>query len=261
MEDVSPSSETLDVGADVEAAALGRDASARAPAFPRRNAATGWAYRGSQRHIQAYVNQPELTPVIDAAIMRRLPVLEGCRMEWRAPRADQSYAEPAGGRFLELVHLTHLAPKLAEFWPIGGPEWDAVAIAEADSERFIVLVEAKANVQEFQRGRRRATAEASIRTIDDSLKLAREKLGATGSAQSWVGAHYQVANRIAWTLWLREQGAAAVLAYVLFTDDRSYQPTTEAALCGSMDSALEELGISAAAIAHWTAVVPLPATT
>jgi hypothetical protein len=178
---------------------------------------------------------------------------------WLAPLAESSYEEPYDHSLLELTKLTQLAPQMAKFWPSGGPHWDAVAVA-GTAEPIIVLVEAKANVEEFKRGDRRATAQSSIMMIDESLAWARERLSATGSAESWVGRHYQFANRLACTLWLRELGVTAVLAHVLFTDDGSHQPMDAAELQAGSDAALVELGVSASVLDGWAATVVVPSS-
>ena len=44
---------------------------------------TGWAYAGSQRHIQAYVNTPALRAPLDDALRNALPTLADAAFEWR----------------------------------------------------------------------------------------------------------------------------------------------------------------------------------
>jgi hypothetical protein len=51
----------------------------------RTHPATGWAHAGSQRHIQAYVNTPPLTAVLDTALAAALPTIEGAAIEWLYP--------------------------------------------------------------------------------------------------------------------------------------------------------------------------------
>jgi hypothetical protein len=61
--------------------------------------ATGWAYAGSQRHIQAYMNSSAFTAVLDAEIKKELPAVDGTELVWRAPLAERRYAEPRDATF------------------------------------------------------------------------------------------------------------------------------------------------------------------
>lgn len=121
-------------------------------------------------------------------------------------------------------------------------------------------MEAKANVPEFSVGRRAATDSRSIAMIDAALDHSREKLGATAPLGAWSGPYYQLANRIAWALWLREHGVDTVLAHVLFSDDRSHVPTPADELLSAMHAGHVALGISGSAIADWSTTIILPAT-
>jgi hypothetical protein len=69
----------------------------------RQNPQTGYAYKGSQRQIQAHVNQPQLTPVLEAAAVAALPGLAGCTFDcghrWRlrstTSRATRAFGPPS----------------------------------------------------------------------------------------------------------------------------------------------------------------------
>lgn len=121
-----------------------------------------------------------------------------------------------------------------------------------------MLVEAKANVPEFTAGPLAAKAEASVTMIHAAFDDARAALRATKPLDAWTGEHYQLANRIAWTRWLREAGVAAVFAYVLFHDDRSRIPTPRSELLAQARAGFVALGLPDAA--EWYGIVTLPAT-
>ena len=105
-----------------------------------------------------------------------------------------------------------------------------------------------------------AVSARSIATIDAALDQARTTLGATGAPAAWTGRYYQLANRIAWTLWLRDHHVDAVFAHVLFEQDNSHQPTTAHELTAAIEAAHDELGIPPEAVAGWATTVVLPAS-
>lgn len=223
---------------------------------------TGWAYAGSQRHIQAYVNTPALRWLLDDAVCRALPTLADAALEWRSPLAAELYAEPRDAAFWPAIDQPQLAERCAGWWPArGGPSWDAIALAHGpNAARVVVLVEAKANVPELVGGDLAATSPASLEAIRAALNGARERLGATGDLGAWTGSHYQLANRLAWTMWLRGHDVDAVFAHVLFEGDRSHQAATADELTAAVHRAHTALGVPERALAEWATTVVLPAT-
>jgi hypothetical protein len=232
-----------------------------APRRPRQNS-LGSAYAGSQRHIQAYVNTPSLARLLDHELSSALAILQGSTIEWRAPLATKRYAEPHDATFWRAIGHSELAAKAAQWWPArGGPSWDAIGLAHRPgSSPVVVLVEAKANVSEVKGSALAATSPRSISTIKAALDQARTTLVATGAPAAWTGQYYQLANRIAWTLWLREQHVDAVFAHVLFEHDHSHQPTAARELTAAIGVAHDTLGIPPAAVAGWATTVVLPAS-
>lgn len=224
---------------------------------------TGWAFAGSQRHIQAYVNTSALTALLDAELTAHLPVLADTTLLWKAPLAAGCYAEPRDATFWTTIGHPGLAKRAASWWPSrGGPSWDAIALASHNDgvARTLVLVEAKANVPEFTAAARGATNPKSVRMIDVALDHARAQLGATGSLDAWAGANYQLANRLTWALWLRENGVDTVFAHVLFSDDLFHIPAAGDRLLAAAHAGHAVLGVPASAIAGWCATIVLPAT-
>lgn len=233
------------------------------PPRPRRTRqhTTGWAYAGSQRHIQAYVNTPPLQQLLDSALRQALPVLVDATLEWRSPLATRSYAEPRDATFWTAIDQPDLAASCAAWWPArGGPSWDAIALAHRPAGRpVVVLVEAKANVPELTGGDLAASRPASLAAIRAALDAARRALGATGDLAGWTGPHYQLANRLAWTMWLRRRDVDAVFAHVLFEQDRSHRVATAEELTAAVHAAHAALGIPEDALSGWAATIVLPA--
>jgi hypothetical protein len=177
----------------------------------------------------------------------------------RSPLAADRYEEPRGASFWAAIDQVELGRTASKWWPDRGPSWDAIAIARrAGKPPTIVLIEAKANVAEFTGGAMAAKAPASIDMIERALENARDALRTNKPLSVWTGAHYQLANRIAWTLWLREEGIDAVFAYVVFDDDRSHIPATRDELVSEAHGGLEALGLSRSSGLY--ATVALPAT-
>ncbi|MFL5864042.1 MAG: hypothetical protein ACJ780_25265 [Solirubrobacteraceae bacterium] len=231
----------------------------RAGRVRRTHEVTGWAWAGSQRQIQAYTNTSPLVEVLDREVKVALPVLAGTALEWRSPLARERYEEPTGDRFWAAIDQPRLRAAAAGWWPRRGPSWDAIALArDGLGPAAVVLVEAKANVAEFTAGPLAAKAEASVTMIHAALDGARAALGASKPLDAWTGGHFQLANRIAWTRWLREAGIAAVFAYVLFHDDRSHIPTPRSELLAQARAGFDALGLPDAA--EWYGIVTVPAS-
>jgi hypothetical protein len=171
------------------------------------------------------------------------------------------YREPRDSTFWPAIEHPELAAEAAAWWPMrGGPSWDALALAHNSSgQTSVILVEAKANVPEFTAGSCKAMGK-SLLMITNALDSARRALGATGPSEAWLGPHYQLANRIAWALWLRSHRIDAIFAHVLFARDSSHLSARDEELVATAHAGHEVLGIPASAIEGWCATIVLPAT-
>src|SRR5271170_5970967 len=109
---------------------------------------TGRAHAGSQKQIQIYVN--EKTQTLNSALAQSLSryELDEKGINWVSPLAADTYSEYQDSEFLERVGLGGLSPRLQEFWPRGGPCWDALARIEGGC----LLIEAKSHVAEIYGG-------------------------------------------------------------------------------------------------------------
>ncbi len=133
----------------------------------------GRAFAGSQLQVQIYVNcrQKELS----RALLNALPSLASLspRVRWVSPREKKGFVEYKDAEFLRAVGLGHLAPKLKEFWPFRGPNWDALAFVEVEMSpggRGVVLVEAKSHPSEIYGGGCQASSPKSLRMIETALQ-------------------------------------------------------------------------------------------
>lgn len=221
----------------------------------------GRAFAGSQRHLQTYVASAALRETLDVAITQQLRGLAGSEVEWLSPLPEARYAELSDKRFWTAIERLDLAEKAADWWPSrGGPVWDGVAIATpADGERIVVLIEAKANVPEFGGGGLAATSPVSIEMIESALDATRSELSSEADLAAWTGPNYQLANRLAWTKWLRDHAQPAVFVHVLFLDDPTRIATSAADLRAAANASREALGVPVASIDEWTTTIVLPA--
>lgn len=204
-----------------------------------RTDAAGLAFKGSQLQTQLYVNAA--TDVLDDAVREAVPALQGLEISWRSPLRDERYAEYRDAEFLNALGLDELTPELKRFWPARGPRWDALARAGGEDSPIAILVEGKSYPAEMV-----STSEAaghSREQIAGSIVWAQQRLGMEADPERWLSQRYQLANRLAHTLWLRDQGVEAWLLHILFVND-PHSPTDEAEWLSSMGRAHKELGAS-----------------
>jgi len=167
--------------------------------------------RGSLKWIQACVNtRPH---ILDAAILAQLPMAKS--IEWRSPLESDDFAEYRDALFLAQLDLDELAPDLAAFWPDRGPQWDALGITDAG---HVLLVEAKAHIDELCSPPSAAKAERSTALIKSSLAETTAAFGATPKAD-WSNTFYQYANRLAHLHFLCMANIHAWLVLVNFVGD------------------------------------------
>jgi hypothetical protein len=152
--------------------------------------------RGSQRWIREIVNNaPES---LNEAIRSSMRLPPGERIRWHSPLAQEGFCEYRDREALHHVNAPPLNVPLSEFWPEGGPVWDALATTSGGA---LLFVEAKAHVRELVSPRSKAKTE-SLKRIEDALRVTRDFL-APGSRTDWSTTFYQYANRLAYLYFLR----------------------------------------------------------
>ncbi len=200
----------------------------------------GVAFKGSQLQTQIYVNAR--TAELDEAVSSALSLPPGTILDWRSPVAATAYAEFWDRSFLTAIDQHHLWPRLKEFWPRGGPRWDALAVVHLPSgETGALLMEGKSYPEEMLGGGAKASA-ASREQIVRAMAWAQERLGLPADPEGWLGAHYQFANRLAHLAWLRSQGVEAWLVHALFVDD-PHGATTADQWTAAISAVHEEVGV------------------
>lgn len=247
--------EGMDVAVSDEEAEAAPEPAGAERATSGRVAADGLALKGSQLQTQLYVNaRPQ---VLNAAIVEAgTSIPEGADIEWRSPLREDGYAEYRDADFLAALGLESYANALKTYWPARGPRWDALAhVTEASLPNGfgVILAEGKSYPDEMKSSCR---AEGRSREqIAAAVAQAQEALGTAVDPEPWLAGYYQLANRLAHVVWLREQGVTAWLVHLLFVGD-PHRSTTREAWAEALANVRSELGLpdSSASVE-----VPLPA--
>lgn len=175
-----------------------------------------FAKAGSQKWLQVAV---ERKPEVLLQVLRpALALASDVGIEWVSPRrldGFKEYKDMGALRALGVDTLPHRP--LNDFWPQGGPRWDALG---RTSDGQYLFVEAKANIPEAASPATRASR-ASFELIKRSLEEARKHY-APKAAADWSGTFYQYANRLAHHYFLRtvnQLPAHLVFLYFINADD------------------------------------------
>ena len=172
------------------------------------------AKHGSQRWLQIAVNRcPE---VINSAIVNELGLCSSEKIEWLSPLECDGFAEYRDDQFIKRLGESLDSQPLRDFWPRKGPQWDGLA---RTSGGHILLVEAKANIPEFDTDSTKARSKDSLEKIKAALADTKKFLKVK-SETNWSQCFYQYTNRLAHLYLLRERNKLnACLVFVYFVND------------------------------------------
>jgi len=191
--------------------------------------------RGSLKWIAQAVN--ERWPSVEEPI---LAATGATSIAWRSPLAEDDFAEYRDADFLDRVDLGRLTTDLADWWPVRGPQWDALGVTDRSD---VLLVEAKAHVAEFCSTGTAAGEQSRIK-IEAALADCANALGAEAARAAWSDVFYQLANRLAHLHFLRGKGVPAWLVLVGFIGDREMEgPNCAEAWNAAYQVALHALGL------------------
>jgi hypothetical protein len=173
----------------------------------------GEGNRGSLKWIQILINrQPE---ILNLKIRQSFRIPRSIEIKWVSPLKEKGYAEYRDEAFLEVLGIATQKVKLSDFWPKGGPQWDALGKLSDGSP---LLIEAKAHISEVLSDIR-ASNPNSVKLIEESLKRTKRDLGVK-TKNPWTGPFYQYANRIAHLHFLNNlNGIKSFLVFVNFVGD------------------------------------------
>jgi hypothetical protein len=193
---------------------------------------------GSQYWLRIAVN--DATNVIDREILNVMGDARDQRIEWLSPLPPE-FTEYQDQAFLDTLGITPTKMQLADFWPKGGPVWDALARTAAGR---VLLCEAKAHIPEVNTPASGASPK-SLRRIAASLNETRAFLNADPIVD-WTRTFFQYTNRIAHLYFLRElNGIDAYLINVYFLNDTKMNgPSSVAEWKGALTLLKTHLGVT-----------------
>ena len=136
-------------------------------------------------------------------------------IKWLSPLESDCFAEYQDHAFLERLGINPQHRCLECFWPKGGPAWDGLA---KTSQGRLIIIEAKANIPEFNSSPTGASGE-SLHKIRKALDETR-CFFKVRSKMDWTKCFYQYANRLAHLYFLRKLNEVeATLVFVYFVGD------------------------------------------
>lgn len=147
--------------------------------------------------------------------------------------------ELKGLEFLDDLNIQDFKEQWAKFWPQTGnpPNWDAVGWLHDENGKELILVEAKAHVEELKSDSK--AGEVSLQQIQAAFNEVKQELNVVNSGD-WTKRYYQYANRVAVLYFLNKINIRSHLVFVYFTGDEmdgQYCPKSET----EWEKALKEL--------------------
>lgn len=175
-------------------------------------------HKGSLKWIQTVVNDFPL--LLDDQIQSILKI-KFDPIKWVSPLKNDEYAEYRDNDFLNILDLNQYGDALRNFWPKGGPQWDA--LGKTNNKYF--LMEAKANIPELI-SVSKAKSIKSKNLITKSLQKTQTYLNCTPLI-NWESGLYQHANRIAHLYFFRNSCKIdAYMIFIYFLNDDTHIPTS-----------------------------------
>lgn len=199
-----------------------------------------YARKGSQRWLQIAVDRaPHLLTV---PLVSALGLVAGEDVDWRSPRRSEKFIEYRDQAAFDLMGSRLEQRPLRDFWPAGGPVWDALGRSTISGQQ--ILVEAKAHIAEMISPASKAS-EPSLKRIRAALTAVRDELSPK-SDQDWSGVFYQYTNRLAYLHFLRIQNKQpAHLVFVYFVNAHDVTgPTTRVEWDGAIKLVESYLGVT-----------------
>jgi len=193
--------------------------------------------KGSQSDLRRLIEHcPEL---LNARVRSAFGLRADHRIEWVSPLSPD-YAEYSDNDFLHILGLDSDSANLSDFWPSGGPHWDALAKGDDDC---VFLVEAKAHIRELV-STPSSAREDSLKRIAKQLEATKAYLHATERID-WTQHFFQYGNRLAHLRFLRvDRSIPAFLIFLYFIGDTDVGgPSTKEQWLGAIELLHGFLGI------------------
>jgi hypothetical protein len=193
---------------------------------------------GSQYWLRIAVNASP--GVLNREIRQSITLDAAEPIEWISPLVP-TYAEYQDQLFIEQLRIELTKVPLKDFWPKGGPVWDALA---RTPQGRVFLIEAKAHIPELD-SPPSAASPKSLHRIAKSLNDTRAFLEANPLVD-WTRTFYQYTNRLAHLYLLRQlNGIEAFLLNICFINETHLKgPSTVEEWKGALTLLKTHLGIS-----------------
>ncbi|MFC1839814.1 hypothetical protein ACFL1N_09550 [Thermodesulfobacteriota bacterium] len=193
---------------------------------------------GSLKWTQKLINEkPEL---LNAGIKNTFSLAQDEKIEWVSPLKSDEYAEYRDDAFIQKLGINLNKKTLKEFWPNGGPQWDALG---RTNQGKCFLVEAKAHVGEIVSKPSQAEGR-SLEKIKRSLDETKQYVNSKSSAD-WSSYFYQYTNRLThlYFLWVLNS-IPTYLIFIYFLNDKEMKgPETKAEWLSALKVMKKYLGI------------------
>jgi hypothetical protein len=193
---------------------------------------------GSQYWVRLAINGAQ--EVINREVSQSISLDGGEAIEWISPLAP-AYTEYKDQQFVDQLRITLPTVPLKDFWPKGGPVWDALARTPKDR---VFLIEAKAHIAEIDSTSSGASPR-SLQWIAKSLNETKAFLDANPLVD-WTRTFYQYTNRLAHLYLFRQlNGIDAFLLNIYFINETRLQgPSTVEEWKGALALLKTHLGIT-----------------
>lgn len=138
-------------------------------------------------------------------------------IKWLSPLKNDSHGE------LKTKQITGLEKTDFSFWSNNGPWWDGVGI---DDKGCILLIEAKGHVAETNT--KCSASSGTSKKICKSMQEAHNILVSSHDyyEDTWLNKNYQLGNRLAFLVKLREQGYNVKLVLLNIVGDPTHKATS-----------------------------------
>ena len=190
---------------------------------------------GSLKDLQILINKKYnlLNKIISEKLGKTL------KITWVSPLKEDEFAEYRDEGFLNILDIKPQYYSLSDFWPKGGPQWDALG----KTNNTVFLVEAKANIPEIVSKPSYAGYKSKTKILYSFSKV--KRFLNVNNPVDWSGTFYQYANRIAHLYFLKELNKIdTYLVNIYFVNDKSVKgPSSISEWKGAIEVIKEYLGI------------------
>jgi hypothetical protein len=195
--------------------------------------------RGSRKHILDLVSAQDFVGTINSLLLRTGFQVGDLRHTRPTGRSDADHwKEFRVENYLEDEHhrISAGGPFLDRSWWIshGGnrPNWDMISQITGGHTTGILLVEAKAHEREMSEQNTKSPPEPGNQDAKENDEQIRRRIHTTNTSLNRLGLgtfrlsadnHYQLANRLAYTIKLSSLGIPVVLIYLGFIEDSYFK--------------------------------------